>query len=138
MQMCKELLSNKGLKKTKYKIKIIKILMDSLVPMSANEIVRLLTPTSKINISTVYRIFDEFLKTGLVLKSYNKKGESILCFNKFKNKHIHAHLSCNICGHLCCCDMGDESILKNFNCFTTASVQLKIEGVCDGCSSKKP
>lgn len=136
MEIYRELLLQNGLRKTRYKIKVLEILSGSTAPMSANEIFELIVKLYKINISTVYRILEEFVSAGIVIKNLNESGEYIFCLHKFEDRHIHAHLFCDVCHRLYCYDMEKENIFENFKGFTPTSIQLKVAGICKNCSRR--
>lgn len=66
----RDMLSQKGLKNTAVRVVVLKILDDSEIPMTVEEIfVSVRSLLSSVNLSTVYRTMETLLKNGLVEKT---------------------------------------------------------------------
>lgn len=88
----------------------------------------------RINLATLYRILDKFLKKGLVVKVDFKKGRS---YFEIKREKHHHHAVCRKCGEIK--DINDcslDQVIKNIqdkNSFKVLNHTLEFYGLCTRC-----
>lgn len=133
------LLKKIGLKKTKARLFLLKILNTSENPLTAEEIYHHCQKKNySINLSTVYRILDTFLEKGIVIKPIIKE-DSKACF--VLNHHQHTHyLICHKCQKMVeinfCPFNGFEKTIENETNFTITNHKLELFGICPNCKNK--
>ena len=135
MQKYREMLGKKDLRKTRYKLKIMEILSVSPSPISARGIIKNLSSSYKINLSTVYRILDELVKNNIAIKNSDKQGEYLFCLNKFGEKEIHGHLFCKNCQNFYCLEIERKNVME-FPSFSAEDINITISGVCKNCNKR--
>lgn len=133
------LLTNKGLKKTKARMSVLKILSHTAYPLTAEEVYQnCLKENPTINLSTVYRILDTFLKKGLILKPV-LKDDVTACY--IINSHHHKHyLICQECKSMVNIDFCPfdeyEKYIEAETDFTILNHKFEIIGICPDCKCK--
>ncbi|MCB4204978.1 transcriptional repressor [Deferribacterales bacterium Es71-Z0220] len=128
----KKLLTDKKIRVTKNKIKLLGYLINKNCPVTAVEIIGNFSKESSLNKSTVYRIMDELCEKGLIFKFLSENGEYMYCFGKGEGKS-HVHLVCDKCGDYYCKNINLDKILNNFDDFQTLSVNATFHGICSRC-----
>jgi len=131
----KKILTDKNIRVTKNKIKLLKYLIDKSGPVTAVEIIDNFSKVSNLNKSTVYRIMDEFSEKKIVFKYLTENGEYMYCFGK-RGAESHVHLLCDRCGEYYCKNISLDKISNNFENFKTLSVNATFHGICSNCSKK--
>lgn len=131
-----KLFASKGIKSTKQRNLVYKILDHSGVPISAEQIfMKLSEIDTSIYISTVYRILEVFVKTSLVLKS-NLIGTTSADYelNRLHHTHQLICLKCNKIVPINTCPLKelDESMKKSTG-FDIVGHNLQIFGYCPEC-----
>lgn len=90
------LLKNTGLKSTRHRLSILKILNESPQPISAEEIfLQLKSMDVSINLSSVYRILDAFVEKDIAVKT-SVDGCEMSLFEAKHAEHLH-HFICQGC-----------------------------------------
>ncbi len=132
----KELLNREGIKSTRHRNAILKLLEDSESPLTAEQLfITLRDKTTAIDLSTVYRTLDTFVSKSLVIKSNRlDDGKALYELNHHEHKH---HLLCVGCHKLISleeCPMGElQQTLKKKIDFDVTGHKLEIYGYCHNC-----
>lgn len=133
----RNMLSQKGLKNTSVRVVVLKILDDSEIPMTVEEIfVSVRSLLSSVNLSTVYRTMETLLKNGLVEKTaLLDENKARYEFRRVEHKH---HLVCTGCNRMIPvedCPVDDEyaKLMCNKQGFELTGHRLEIYGLCPGC-----
>ncbi|MCX7884996.1 MAG: transcriptional repressor [Caloramator sp.] len=135
----KVLLGN-GIKITKHRRDIIKILNTSNKPLSVEEIYLLLKENnSSINLSTVYRTMDILIKKNIIVKN-NPFNDNIYRYQMYEDNHSH-HIVCLKCNKIVKikeCPFKDfEDKIKNETGFDIENHKFEIYGYCNDCKKIK-
>lgn len=133
----KELLSQKGINKTKVKIQILIKLSQSEKPLSVQEIHALLKESC--DVSTVFRTVTQFKEKHLIHEVNFEEGffRYELVHDDKETHHHHHHVRCRVCGdikNLEKCDLSafEKAIAKLG--FKEMEHRLEFTGVCQKCS----
>ncbi|MCK8823738.1 Fur family transcriptional regulator [Fuchsiella alkaliacetigena] len=136
LSIWKQKLKKKGLRWTKQRAAILKVLLASERPLSAQEILlRLQSQNSKLRLSTIYRNLNYFEQEQVVnLLQIDQKE------NKFElNNGHHHHLVCADCEEVLVLDcplQNFEKQLSGKTDYTILEHRLNIFGICPDCKSK--
>ncbi|WPU66946.1 Fur family transcriptional regulator [Peredibacter starrii] len=137
----KDLLTEKGLNRTKVKIKILQILSESQKPLSVPEIHGKLDETC--DVSTVFRSITQYKEKHLVHEV--NLDEGFFRYELVQDKHDHHdhhhhhhhHVRCRVCGDIQSiehCDLGPfEKAIAKLG-FKDMEHRLEFTGVCSKCS----
>lgn len=120
-----------GLKKTKQRVDVYKILASAENPMSAVDIFKVVPDYA---LSTIYRVLASFEKYDLVTKS-TLPGEDMAVFelNKGEHKHYALCLKCHEYVPLKKCPFEHINIQTEENDFSITSHKIEIYGYCSKC-----
>ncbi|MGM0396594.1 MAG: Fur family transcriptional regulator [Bacillota bacterium] len=136
----KELFKARGIKNTQQRHEIYDFLSKKVQPITAEEIYIELSKKEKtrMNLSTVYRILDTFIKAGLVLKSgINIEGKSTYEINHMDHRHHLVCVRCNKILPIKGCPLGGyENYLGEKTGFKILEHHLEIKGICPECREK--
>ena len=130
------LLDKAQLKYSRQREWLLDILKEQKTPITIeqlDELVRL--RKLSVNLSTIYRILDAFLKHGLIEKTFNITMQSyVLELKHAQHRHYLICLDCQKMIPIDHCPMHDivENIEKEQN-FHVSAHQLEIYGYCSGC-----
>lgn len=129
-----DLLKQAGLKSTKPRIDILKILEHANNPLTAEEIFSRLN-NKDINLSTVYRTLNTFKENNIVKKEVNKKKENIFSLVGEDN-HILVCVKCHKKMVLKGCPYheANEELEKETG-FLIQDHNTEIYGVCPDCQN---
>jgi len=127
-----------GIKRTKQREGVFRILEKAGEPLSATEICRELEKNGEqVWLSTVYRILDLFLKKEVVLKTTLLQNEMALYQIK---RHQHEHYAvCTHCRKMAPIDHCPmEEILPQLETgFQVTGHHLEVYGLCEECKEKE-
>lgn len=130
-----DLLKQAGLKSTKPRIEILKVLENSNNPLTAEEIYSLVGD-KEINLSTVYRTLNAFEEAHIVKKEINKKKENIFLLEGEDN-HILVCVKCHKSIPLKGCPYHEANEeLEKTTGFLIEDHNTEIYGVCPDCQKK--
>jgi len=130
-------LKNKNIKITKARISIFEILIENDFPINAESIFELCRKKySNINISTVYRTLDIFVKNGIVNKFDLGRGKYSYILKNRGHKHVVQCQLCNKKVEYDCVMPQIKEILKKETGFTLLSGELVLNAICDDCKNK--
>lgn len=129
----------KGIKRTKQREEIFKIMAKADKPLSVNDIYDELKKNAdcKYCISTIYRSMTAFEESGIVSKT-NLMGDDNAVFelNMGAHKHYAICLGCHKLVPLKECPFENVIINTDDSDFTITSHKLEIYGYCDKCKIK--
>lgn len=134
-----EILKLKGLKNTKHRNSILKVIEFSDQPITAEQIFFNLKENDiSVNLSSVYRILDSLIEKKLVIKtSLNNTSKALYEFNFQVHKH---HLICSECKKMISiegCPLNEyEKLLQEKLDFKITGHNLEIFGYCSDCKNK--
>ncbi len=134
---CRDLLSAKGIKGTKQRFAVLRVLLGSSVPLTADDIYLGLRDQgdASLSLSTVYRILDTFTHSGITAKTGLLEGGKAL-FEVVSGVHRH-NLICVRCHKLIPlgeCPLGEfEQELEATTGYRISGHKLEIYGVCPEC-----
>lgn len=133
------ILKSKGLKVTKHRTSVLKIILQSTQPISAEEIYRKLKEEKvSINLSSVYKILDSLSSKEIISKCL-LGSDNTTTYELHTSEHKH-HLICKNCKEVfpivnCpLCDY-EASLEKNMD-FDVTEHRLEIYGFCKKCKKK--
>ena len=122
---------------TKQRAFVLKTLLDSHEPLTAEEIFLRAEGSMHMNLSTVYRSLAALSAAGEVIKTVHSDG----CARYLSASHSHAHtLTCIKCHKsveldVCPLDQIDRSIFERTG-YTITGHTLSFSGICPACAEK--
>jgi Fe2+ or Zn2+ uptake regulation protein len=126
------------IKNTKARAAIIGILDRSIISLDAEEIYRKCAEKGvEINFSTVYRTLDLFEEKGIVEKFDLGNGKYSFVLRREAHKHL---LQCRLCRkevEIDCPMQQVEELIRNRTGFSSIEHELKIEGICEECKTRR-
>tara|TARA_B100001115_G_C15654137_1_gene315275 strand:+ start:181 stop:615 length:435 start_codon:yes stop_codon:yes gene_type:complete len=130
------MLSRKGLSKTSFRKKLIKLFYQSKSSLSIDEIVNNIS--YKVDKVSVYRALNAFEENGLIHKVPDKNNlmRYALCQSECsstKHSHNHAHLLCNKCNTTYCLNDFKIPIEAKYKDFIISHSKIILEGRCIDC-----
>ncbi|MBT9155870.1 MAG: Zinc-specific metallo-regulatory protein [Firmicutes bacterium] len=134
-----DLLRRNGIKKTRQREAVVRILAEAQAPLSVDSIhVRLRHKDDSVNLSTIYRMLEVLLEKGLVEQMHHPLGSK---FTYVLSAYGHSHhLTCTRCGVSTRMDscpvttaLGQLEASHNFH---ITGHRLEVFGVCAACKSK--
>ncbi|MDY3118255.1 MAG: Fur family transcriptional regulator [Peptoniphilus sp.] len=133
-----ELLREKGLKATKGRLDVLRILKASPVPMRAMEVYQKTSQDACASLSTVYRILIQLTKAGLLQASLQQDEST---YYEYKGAEHHHYIVCARCGKLspiddCPLDALDKHITQTTGYAITGHT-FQLEGICPDCLKKE-
>jgi Fur family transcriptional regulator, ferric uptake regulator len=132
------LLKSYNIKNTKGRIAILEILEKSTGSLDAEEIYRICSEKNIIvDFSTVYRTLDLFDSKGIVEKFDLGNSKYSYVLKREAHKHL---LQCKLCRkeiEIDCPMKQIEELIKSRTGFSSIEHELKIEGICEDCKSRK-
>ena len=128
-----ELFKEKGIKVTRQRKEIYNIVKAN--PSTIKEILK--RKTNDVDVSTLYRIIDLFIKKGIFIKNVDAKGDVYYTLNE---EHVH-YINCIKCHKkekidLCPIDDMAKSIKKE-TVYTLVSHNMMLDGICEKCADKQ-
>ncbi|MCR4901893.1 MAG: transcriptional repressor [Butyrivibrio sp.] len=132
----------KGIKKTRQRLEIFKVLSSSSVPLSASDIFRQLTignPNETYAFSTVYRSLQTFEDCGIVAKTiFSTEDNALYELKSGKHRHFAICLKCHKKFALNGCPIIDTRHMlgSDMSDFVITGHQLEIYGYCKDCKSE--
>jgi len=132
----KKIFASKGIKNTRSRNLVYNVLKNSALPLTAQQIYLKLQETdTTINLSTVYRALEMFVRKELVLKS-TLAEENKAVFELNRNQHQH-YLVCIACREIfplpaCPLEEYEEQLHKEIG-FDVTGHRFEIYGYCKNC-----
>ena len=126
-------LKEMGLKYTKQRHSVLKVLKSSQVPLSLNQIIEKLE--IDMDLSTIYRVLDAFEEKQIVNKTIPlEQSQALYDYNRDVHKH---HLRCTNCSKIMViefCPLEDyEHQIEKQTGFKIKRHQLELYGLCPKC-----
>ena len=137
--MSYDLLEKYNLKKTKPRIAILNVLEKAQLPLTADEVFFALK-SKDINLSTVYRTLNTFVKSGLAKKEVNKEKENIflLMHDEHDDHHVLVCVKCHKVVPLKGCPYHEANeAIETETGFVIEDHNTEIYGVCPDCNKQK-
>lgn len=137
-EAAQKILSEKGINRTRIKIRVLTVLSSSSRPLSVNELHKKLD--GDCNVSTLFRTLTQFKAKELVREVNLDEG-----FFRYElapqehrhNHHHHHHVRCRLCGDIRTiedCDLSQfEKAISRLG-FTQMEHRLEFTGLCGRCS----
>ncbi len=137
--MSSDLLKSCGLRLTPSRKAVLDVLRNHSEPMTAEKIHTLACQSSRMGLSTTYRVLAQLTEHGLVLKNDGLDG---FCYYQL-HTHTHRHtLHCSVCGAVVFMDECPletlESQLASQTGYIITSHSLSFTGICPACQKKCP
>lgn len=139
MENCDEfrgVLKREGLKYTKHRASIMKVISESGQPLGAEQVfIELQEKRVNVNLSTVYRTLESLASKGLIVKtSIGSDTKALFELNRMEHKH---HLICMGCKKMLSVDGCPfeeyEKLLQDKMGFNVTGHKLEIYGYCQKC-----
>lgn len=131
------LVESVGLEPTTNRIRVLEIIGNNRVPLTAADIFSTVERSQSINRVTVYRILDLLVDHKLVerLSAGGRAAHYGLAPND--NHAPHHHFFCTRCGRMDCLnpgsiDLSSDSFRKNFS-GQIERIEIRVDGVCRKC-----
>ena len=132
-------LKQSGLKKTRIRMAVLRLLEENQDPVSAEQIFDGLKSQSvSVNLSTVYRTLESLLGKKMILKrSFSGDSKAVFEYNRTGHKHYLICLGCKKFMPLAHCPLGhyEEALARETN-YTIEGHTLDIYGYCPECREK--
>lgn len=131
----KEILNRAGLKCTPGRAALLKLLIDSKIPLAQEEISSRLTGKG-LNKVNIYRALESFIKVGLVhrIDSSDRIWRFAYC-GCGQIGHCHPHFICRSCGSVeCLLQLELPNLTKQINGYTIEERELYLKGLCPRCN----
>lgn len=134
--MAEEFLAHLGIKVTKQRIAVIKILENAKEPITAEEIYGQLEGRELLNYSTVYRTLNTLSDKGAIIKTGEPGGKM---YFQLKGHHHGHELECLACHkHItidaCPVEAFSRALSKETG-FVVTEHSLQIKGLCADCAT---
>ena len=132
------LLREKGLKATKGRLEVLKILKEAARPMSAAQVFHELPKDACASLSTVYRILNQLTGADILQASLQQDE---CTYYEYRNEEHRHYIVCSRCGKLapiddCPLDALDEHILRSTG-YAITGHRFQLEGICPDCLKKE-
>lgn len=132
------LLREKGLKATKGRLEVLKILKEAARPMSAAQVFHELPKDACASLSTVYRILNQLTEADILQASLQQDE---CTYYEYRNEEHRHYIVCSRCGKLspiddCPLDALDEHILRSTG-YAITGHRFQLEGICPDCLKKE-
>lgn len=143
MEKCDEfrdVLKQEGLKYTKHRASIMKVITESDQPLGAEQVfIELQGKGVNVNLSTVYRTLESLATKSLIVKiSIGSDTKALFELNRMEHKH---HLICMGCKKMLSVDGCPfeeyEKLLQDKMGFDVTGHKLEIYGYCEKCKLTK-
>ncbi len=125
------------LRRTKSRIAILRILLDSKTPLTHEEIHEQMLHTG-IDRVTVYRSLQSFWEAGIVhrVEAGDRVWRFAVC-SCHSRSHCHPHFTCRLCGRVeCLFELTMPSIEESVSGYQIEEQEVYWRGICGQCASK--
>lgn len=138
----KKIFKSKGIKNTRQRQLVFEYLISCTQPVTADaiymDLFRTLGEDESLNLSTVYRILDIFLREKLIIKS-NLAGDNKATYeiNRKEHKHHLVCIKCNLVTPIKGCPLkGYDQALSQSTQYEILEHKLEVFGVCPKCQGR--
>lgn len=126
-----KLLTDRGLRCTPQRVKVVEALDSAEVPVTAEEIY---ARTEGISLSTVYRVAERLVEKGIAEKNTIRDSDKFYYeLTMGKHRHYAICLGCGMMKYVDVCPVHDLNIPR----FTVTGHKLEIYGYCEKCAQKQ-
>ena len=133
-QCCIFMLEKKQIRKTPFRLEVLKLFKASKNAISLKEIEKNLTSFDRI---TLYRTLKLFIEKGLVHEVLHSSGKKYaLCkeqCGEHQHKHNHMHFHCSSCNESFCLDTQISKL--NLPGYIIQQADLNVHGICKECNN---
>ncbi len=139
-QYVRDILSEAGLKNTKYRVEIIDLLNKSDKLLSAHDIHSILSENEcTINLSTVYRTLDKLVEFKIINKLFiDKDSQAMYEYNKNEHHHLIICQSCNKIMSVYNCPLEEfQKEVEERTGFEVIGHKIEFYGYCEKCKKKQ-
>ncbi len=136
-----KLMEGVGIRATKHRLAVLRILGNAPSPMTAQEVFDALKADRSINRVTVYRILESLVEGGVVDKISTGDRSFRYGLAPNDNHPQHAHFYCRLCGLMTC--LPPESFRLPFGIPSPGlpgvveKYEIRLDGVCHRCRPEK-
>lgn len=135
MEKAVELLKTHQLRKTKVRLQVLEVFLNTKEALSSSAIEK---EFDKIDRITLYRTIRTFEQKGLIHKAIDgsDKMKYALCNSGCDNEHYHdnhAHFRCEGCGKTICLEHIEAPKVQVPEGFKLDTTYLVLEGICEEC-----
>jgi len=135
LQRIEKILKKAGLRKTRQRVDVLKVLANAKQPLTAEQIGYRLKKEAP-NKVTIYRTIESFVEAALVHRAYLRErtwhyelGEHCT------ESQCHPHFTCTKCGSTRCMPDSTVEMVKGLEeGFVVHRQQVKLEGLCPRCA----
>jgi Fur family ferric uptake transcriptional regulator len=130
-----KVLKQAGLRKTRQRTAILKVLASAKQPLTQDQIGKKLGKAA-VNKVTIYRCLEDFIKAGLVHRAYlQDRSSHYELSHNCTELQCHPHFTCTSCGETFCLKGIFVPLTKGLKKgFVVQRQQVRIEGLCSACS----
>ena len=132
----RDVLKQEGLKYTKHRASIMKVIIESGLPLGAEQVfIELQGKGVSVNLSTVYRTLESLASKGLIVKtSIGSDTKAMFELNRMEHKHHLICIGCNKMLSVDGCPFDEyEKLLHDKMGFDVTGHKLEIYGYCEKC-----
>lgn len=130
-----EILKKSGLKSTRQRVRMLELLSEAAVPLTAEELYHTVSGETQVNLSTVYRTLGLLTEKGVLLKTPGQDGRAYYQLNNGAHRH---HLICSACHEVVLIDscpleeLGHR--LSETTGYTIIGHSFEFVGICPDCA----
>lgn len=128
----------KGLKKTRTREQVFSVLQAEKAPLNAMEIAAKIDGEASVWLSTVYRVLEQFVKSGVVTKlTVMNSDTAVYELNRFCHKHYAVCMSCRKIIPMDNCPMEAFTPRVQDGGFRVVGHNVEVYGYCTECGGGK-
>lgn len=130
-----KLLRSLGMKVTKNREQVIRILSESKRPLNHQEIMERLPKDQSWDRVTIYRTLSDLEAKNVVSTMHNQNRITFfeLTTKDSYRKHNHSHIICDKCGKIECISQNEMNIPQSINGFKVSAMEVNFHGICKEC-----
>lgn len=136
-----KLMEGVGIRATKHRLAVLRILGNAPNPMTAQEVFDALQARRTINRVTVYRILESLVQGGVVDKISTGDRSFRYGLAPNENHPQHAHFYCRLCGLMTCLPPGSLPLPPGSPSPAVPGIvekyEIRLDGVCHQCRLRK-
>lgn len=133
------LLKATNTKQTETRDRILKKILNSARPITANDLHKSVSAKSSVDLATVYRTLKVFSEKGLI-RQLHIDGDTIYYEKACEHNPLHAHFYCDECREVECLNpfgfSESASFINMAKGKNIRSVELVIKGRCEKCANQ--
>ncbi len=145
--MCKQcdyknILKSATLESTEKRLRVLEVIGNNPVPLSASEIHHTLNRNTPINRVTVYRILDLLVDNQIVERISTGGRAAYYGLAPNENHQAHPHFYCKSCGRMDC--LSPKSVFVDIDNFSRTfpgkidKLEMRLDGTCKNCLKNRP